>query len=113
LPITVVTRGKATICPQVLIDDGKASAGDHDFHCVNFTTSVILIMDINATSPTSEVKEVLQSFYRSACDHEYVFRSIKCAFEFVAYLRLAHVGIVNVTLKDSIFQASSPLRHMH
>ena len=113
MPITVVTRGKATICPQVLIDDGKASAGDHDFHCVNFTTSVILIMDINATSPTSEVKEVLQSFYRSACDHEYVFRSIKCAFEFVAYLRLAHVGIVNVTLKDSIFQASSPLRHMH
>ena len=73
MPITVVTRGKATICPQVLIDDGKASAGDHDFHCVNFTPSVNLIVDINATSPNSEVNDVLQSFYRGACDQEYAF----------------------------------------
>jgi hypothetical protein len=34
LPISIVTRGKATICPQALINDGKARDGDHDFHCV-------------------------------------------------------------------------------
>ena len=69
MPISVVTRGKATICPQVLIGDGKASFGDHDSHCVNFAPSVNLIVNIYAASPTSEVNEVLQSFYRGACDH--------------------------------------------
>ena len=59
MPITVVTRGKATICPQVLIDDGKASVGNHDFYCVNFTPSVNLIVDIKTPSSTSDVDEIL------------------------------------------------------
>ena len=94
---SVVTRGKATICPQVLIDNGKASVGDQDFHCVNFTPGVHLIVDINATSSTSEANEALKICYRGACDHEYVFSLIKCTFEFVAYLRLTLVGTPNVT----------------
>ena len=47
LPISVTQRGKASICPQFMIDDGHAAAGDHDFHyCVNFTPSVNLVVDI-------------------------------------------------------------------
>ncbi len=64
LPIRIALRGKATICPQVLIDDGHAAARDHDFHCVNFTPSVNLIVDVKAPSITLDDDDVLQSFYR-------------------------------------------------
>ncbi len=64
MPISIALRGKATICPQVLIDDGHAAAGDHDFHCVNFTPSVNLIVDVKAPSTTLDDDDVLQSFYK-------------------------------------------------
>jgi hypothetical protein len=64
LPVSIATRGKSTICPQAMIDEGKTGAGDHDFHCVNFTPSVNMIVDIKAPSSTADVGEVLQSFYR-------------------------------------------------
>ena len=67
LPISIAARGKATICPQVLIDEGQASAGDHDFHCVNFTPSVNLILDVKAPSSNEDAGEILQSFYRGIC----------------------------------------------
>jgi hypothetical protein len=57
-------KGKGIICPQVLIDGGHANAGDHDFHCVNFTPSVNLIVDVKAPSGNEVVDDVLQSFYR-------------------------------------------------
>jgi hypothetical protein len=64
LPISIALRGKATICLQVLIDDGHAVVGDHDFHCVNFTSSVNLVVDFKAHSTTLDDYDVLQSFYR-------------------------------------------------
>jgi hypothetical protein len=69
LPISIASRGKATICPQVLIDDGYANVGDHDFHCVNFTPSVNLVVDVKDPSANEEVDDVLQSFYRGMYIH--------------------------------------------
>ena len=64
LPISISLRGNTTICPKVLIDDDRVAARDHDFHCVNFTPSVNLIVDVKASSTTLDVDDVLQSFYR-------------------------------------------------
>ena len=117
MPISTASRGKAIICPQVLIDGGHANAGDHDFHCVNFTPSVNLIVDVKAPSGNEVVDDVLQSFYRGknmrVVLNYYLSSFLKIiAYTFVAYLYFAFAGTANVTLKDSIFQASSPLRHM-
>jgi len=65
VPVGIATRGKATICPQAIIDDGMASAGDHDFNCVNFAPSLNLIVDIKAPSSTSDVSEILQRFFKN------------------------------------------------
>ena len=64
LPISIATKGKATICPRSLIDENQASAGDHDFHCVNFIPSVNLIVDVMDSLAQSDCDEVLQSYYR-------------------------------------------------
>jgi hypothetical protein len=64
LPISIALRENATICPQVLIDDGHVAAEDHDFHCVNFTPSVNLIVDAKAPRTTLDDDHVLQSVYR-------------------------------------------------
>jgi hypothetical protein len=47
-----------------MIEDGLAQAGDHDFHCVNFTPSVNLIVDVEHSLDPFNVEEVLNSFYR-------------------------------------------------
>jgi hypothetical protein len=68
LPISVTQRGKASICPQFMIDDGHAAAGDHDFHCVNFTPSVNLVVDIE--DPDIHGEDVsLQSYYKGMHDY--------------------------------------------
>ena len=64
LQISIATRGKATICPRSLIDENHASVDDHDFHCVNFTLSVNVIVDIKDSLAQSDCDEVLQSYYR-------------------------------------------------
>ena len=64
LPISIATRGKATICPRSLIDENHASASDHDFHSVNFTPSVNLIVDVMDSLIQSGSDDVLQSYYR-------------------------------------------------
>jgi len=63
----IVAREKAAICPQVVIDDGQASAGDHYFHYVNFTLSVNLILDVKTPSSNEDDGDILQSFYRGMC----------------------------------------------
>ncbi len=72
LPISIAARGKATICPHVMIDKGQASTGDHYFHCVNFTPSVNLILDVKAPSSSEDADDILQSFYKGMCVYECV-----------------------------------------
>ncbi len=67
MPISIAARGKSTICPRSLIDDNTASAGDHDFHCVNFTPSVNLIVHVKDSLTLSDCDEVLQSYYKGTC----------------------------------------------
>jgi hypothetical protein len=51
-----------------MIDDGHAAAGDHDFHCVNFTPSVNLVVDIE--DPDIHGEDVsLQSYYKGMHDY--------------------------------------------
>jgi hypothetical protein len=62
LPISIASKGKVTICSQVLIDDGTTSVGDHDFNCVNFMPSVNLVVDIKARTNNADEGEALQNF---------------------------------------------------
>jgi hypothetical protein len=116
LPVIIVTRRKVTNFPQALIDDGKASVGYHEFHCVDFIpTSVNLIMDINALSSTTDASDILQSFYKGVyvCVLMHVFYSQHYVHDnFYPNSCVLFLGTANVTLKDPVFQASSSLRHI-
>ena len=59
LLISIASRGKGTICPQVIIDDGTTSACYHDFYCVRFTPSVNLIVDIKDPTNNADKGETL------------------------------------------------------
>ena len=59
MPISITARGKASICPQRC---NKAQA--EDFHCVNFTTSMNLVIDVKDPLDFSDVHKVLQSYYK-------------------------------------------------
>ncbi len=61
MPICIAARGKSLICPHYC---NEAQDGDHEFHCVNFTPSVNLIVDVKDTLDRSDVDEVLQIYYK-------------------------------------------------
>ena len=87
LPISLATRGKVTICPQSMIVDGHARAGDHDFHCVNFTPSVNLLVDMKDHSIHDD-DDGIQSFYKGVDSHCVHAQSLK-AMQHIAYCILS------------------------
>ena len=64
LPINITQRGKASICPQFMIDEGHFAADDHEFHCVNFTPNVNLVVDIEDPDIFHDEDVCIQSYYK-------------------------------------------------
>jgi len=63
-PISVTQRGKESICPQFMIDEGHAAVGDHDFQCVSFTPSVNLVIDIEDPDIHQDEDVSIQNYYK-------------------------------------------------
>jgi hypothetical protein len=47
-----------------MIDEGHVAASDHDFHCVNFTPSVNLVIDIEDPDIHQDEDVSIQSYYK-------------------------------------------------
>ena len=64
LPIIITYRGKAKICPQFMIDEGRDAVDDHDFHSVICTPSVNLVVDIEDHDIHQNEDACIQIYYK-------------------------------------------------
>ncbi len=85
LPISLAARGKATIYPQSMIVDGHVRAGNHDFHCVNSTPSVNLVVDMKDPSILDDDDGVQQSFYKGVDTYCLLFAQCLKAMQHIAH----------------------------
>ena len=73
---STATRGKATICLHVMIDEGQASAGYRDLHCVNVTPSVNLMLDVKARSSNEDVGEISKVSIVEVCAYTLAYTQL-------------------------------------
>ena len=107
LSVSFSGRGHRSMLPT----DMTTVAGDHDFKIVSLTPSVTLSVDVK---PDEE--EDCSSYYRGAQERflDAFMLLVTCyVFKILCYFVIPfNIDEANVTIKDSIFQKSGPIRHV-